>query len=179
MKTKIEVGVLAIVIITFFAGLTACTTTKDSPRVITAGEIAFGEGYSLLLKLTPYQYKDTKPFLKKSNLNLTLESMARDMARPLSEEEMMAVGGDHPPIPMSTAQFSEHMHRYAATFQAEKVWYSRSGGESIYAVIATVVQAKFGLARRGIAFRNEDRFFVQIIRDGKPCGVWTVEAKEG
>lgn len=163
--------VIVLVLAVFLAAGCASTYNSDRPESVRfpramAGELAIKECSPLLVKLTPYQHKGTKTF--------------GNIGRPLSEEEKMNVGRARSPhIPMVDFQFKEHVQRHATMFQAESVKYTKIGGgyDPLYAVIATVKNAKFGLARPDGVVWMEDNFFIQIFRNGMACGVWEAEPR--
>lgn len=188
-------GVLVVAV--FLAGLMACTTppthgTYGDTRVLTAEEIAVKECYPLITELTPY-----KPAgVPSAEYVLSYAKKYGPFPRQSSKEESMTGGrvryskvpvngvtfGEYildPYVLMSQGQFVEYVKRHAAEYHAEKVQYARSAGEVTYAMTATVVRAK---SRFVSQYRNptgfQDDFFVQIVRDGKPCGVWEAVPKE-
>ena len=68
--------------------------------------------------------------------------------------------------------------RKRAEYHAEKGAVCTFRGEAAYAMTATVVRVKSKFTSRYRSPNSvEDDFFVQIVRDGKPCGVWAAVLK--
>ena len=191
---NIKKAVLLVLTIGFLAGLMACTTPPKygDPYILTAAEIAAKECYPLIAELTPYKAAGDPG----AAYILSYEKKHGNLfPRPNSEEERMTGGrvryskvpvngvyfGEYildPFTPMSETQFVEYVQGNAAEYHAEKVQYARSGGEAAYAMTATVVRVKSKFTSRYRSPNSvEDDFFVQIVRDGKPCGVWAAVLK--